>query len=158
MESWSDSAWLGRECGSRTCATWCHRHAARFVTIGCEPARPGNDYTTSLRWPTYLLPNVLLAWGLDGKELPPAKGFPLRLVVPHKYAYKSAKWVRWIRFTVEQEPGYWERPGYSDSADPSARPRRRYWVPGRLIGAQGVGCGRGKRLKDRGVVRSSMRA
>ena len=39
-------------------------------------------------------------------------------MVPHKYIYKSAKWVRAIRFTREQEPGYWEKRGYSNSADP----------------------------------------
>jgi len=41
--------------------------------------------------------------------------------VPHKYAYKAAKWVRWIRFTYEQETGYWEQRGYSNSADPWRR-------------------------------------
>jgi DMSO/TMAO reductase YedYZ molybdopterin-dependent catalytic subunit len=63
-------------------------------------------------------PDVILAWGLDGRDLAPEHGFPLRLVVPHKYAYKSAKWVRWVRFTYEQELGYWETRGYSNGADP----------------------------------------
>jgi len=92
---------------------------ARFVTIGCEAG-----YTTSLPLEEMLHPDVLLAWGLDGEELPPEKGFPLRLVVPHKYAYKSAKWVRLLRFTYDQELGYWETRGYSNTADPWRQERR----------------------------------
>jgi len=45
-------------------------------------------------------------------------GVPFRIVVPHKYAYKSAKWVRRIRFTEKQELGFWETRGYSYTADP----------------------------------------
>jgi DMSO/TMAO reductase YedYZ molybdopterin-dependent catalytic subunit len=69
-------------------------------------------------------PDVLLAWGMNGEDLSPEHGFPLRLVVPHKYAYKAAKWVRRIRFTYEQELGYWEQRGYSNSADPWREQRR----------------------------------
>jgi len=86
---------------------------ARFVTIGCD-----GGYTTSLPIDDMMRPDVLLAWGMNGKELSPEHGFPLRLIVPHKYAYKAAKWVRWVRFTYEQELGYWEQRGYSNSADP----------------------------------------
>ena len=62
--------------------------------------------------------DVLLAYRLDDKPLEPKHGGPLRLVVPKKYAYKSAKWVRKLRFTEEQELGYWEKRGYSNTADP----------------------------------------
>ncbi|UCC67649.1 MAG: molybdopterin-dependent oxidoreductase, partial [Armatimonadota bacterium] len=75
-------------------------------------------YTTSLPLHDMLEPDVLLAWGMDGKPLEPQHGFPLRLVMPKKYAYKSAKWVRWIQFTYEQGLGYWEQRGYSNTADP----------------------------------------
>ncbi|MFB3879868.1 MAG: sulfite oxidase-like oxidoreductase [Armatimonadota bacterium] len=86
---------------------------ARFVTVGCD-----GGYTTSLPIEDMMRPDVLLAWGLNGEDLSPEHGYPLRLVVPHKYAYKAAKWVRWIRFTYDQETGYWEQRGYSNSADP----------------------------------------
>ena len=83
------------------------------MTVGCD-----GGYTTSLPLEEMMEPDVLLAWGLNEEPLDPRHGFPLRLVVPKKYAYKSAKWVRWVRFTHEQEMGYWEQRGYSNSADP----------------------------------------
>ena len=114
VESWSrmDCAWEGvrfSDISELVAAT----ERARFVTIGCD-----GGYMTSLPLAELLEPDVLLAWGLDGEPLRPEHGFPIRLVVPQRYAYKSAKWVRSIRFTYEQELGYWEARGYSNSADP----------------------------------------
>ena len=86
---------------------------ARFCTIECE-----GGYTTSLPIKDLMNEDVLFAYRLDGEELGTEHGGPLRLVVPKKYAYKSAKWVRRIKFTKEQELGYWEKRGYSNTADP----------------------------------------
>jgi len=86
---------------------------ALFVTIVAE-----GEYTTSLPLEDLLDPDVLLAYKFDDRPLAPEHGGPLRLVVPKKYAYKSAKWVRKLRFTREQELGYWETHGYSNTADP----------------------------------------
>jgi DMSO/TMAO reductase YedYZ molybdopterin-dependent catalytic subunit len=86
---------------------------ARFVTIVAE-----GEYTTSLLLEDLLDPDVLLAYGFNDKPLAPEHGGPLRLVVPKKYAYKSAKWCRKLRFTKEQELGFWETRGYSNTADP----------------------------------------
>ena len=86
---------------------------ARFVTVVCE-----GDYTTSLPVEDVFESDVLLAYGFEGKPLEAVHGGPLRLVVPKKYAYKSAKWVRMLRFTKDQELGYWEQRGYSNTADP----------------------------------------
>ena len=61
---------------------------------------------------------MLFAYIFNGEPLEPAHGGPLRLVVPKKYAYKSAKWVRRVVFTEEQVTGFWEERGYSNSADP----------------------------------------
>lgn len=91
---------------------------AKFATVECE-----HSYTTSLPLEDLSRDNVLLAYRLDGDEIPPEHGGPLRLVVPHKYAYKSAKWVRRIKFTERQELGYWEIQGYSNTADPFADDR-----------------------------------
>ena len=86
---------------------------ARYATIQCE-----KGYTTSLPLTDFVMDDVMLAYRLDHVDLPHLHGGPLRLVVPHKYAYKSAKWVRKIRFTEKQELGFWEVRGYSNTANP----------------------------------------
>jgi DMSO/TMAO reductase YedYZ molybdopterin-dependent catalytic subunit len=87
-------------------------HTARAVTFESADA-----YTTSLFREELAADDVLLAYKLNGQELEEGYGFPLRLVVPSKYAYKSALWVVHVRFTRGKELGFWERRGYSDSAD-----------------------------------------
>jgi len=88
---------------------------AKYVTIECYGTP---FYTASLPLEDLLQEHVLFAYGLDGKPVPPGFGGPLRLVVPQKYGYKSAKWVRRVKFTETQERGFWETRGYSDTADP----------------------------------------
>ncbi len=56
---------------------------------------------------------VLLAYQLNGKLLESELGGPLRLIIPHKYAYKSAMWVTKIQFMAKHKQGYWENRGYS---------------------------------------------
>ncbi len=88
---------------------------AKYATIECY----GDiAYTTSLPLEDLRRENVLFAYGLDGKPLEPKHGGPVRLVVPSKYAYKSAKWVKRVKFTETQELGFWESRGYSNTADP----------------------------------------
>ena len=91
---------------------------AKFATIECEVG-----YTTSLPLEDLVRDDVVLAYRLDDRELPPEHGTPLRLVVPSKYAYKSAKWVNAVKFTGKQELGYWEKAGYSNTADPWTQDR-----------------------------------
>ena len=86
---------------------------AKYVTLECD-----DGYTTFLPLSDLLEDKVLLAYKLNDKPLPPERGGPLRLVVPQKYAYKSAMWLRKIKFTSRQELGYWETRGYSNTADP----------------------------------------
>ena len=128
VESWSlfDIAWQGVRFSDIADLVG-PTQRARFVTIGCDGssrAESREGYTTSLPIEDMMRPDVLLAWGMNGEDLSPEHGFPLRLVVPHKYAYKAAKWVRWIRFTYDQELGYWEQRGYSNSADPWREERK----------------------------------
>jgi DMSO/TMAO reductase YedYZ molybdopterin-dependent catalytic subunit len=87
-------------------------HTAQAVTFECADA-----YTTSLFREELKSDDILLACKLNGEALEEGYGFPVRLVVPSKYAYKSALWVVHIRFTRNKELGFWERRGYSDSAD-----------------------------------------
>jgi len=62
--------------------------------------------------------NVILAHSFFGKKLEPAHGAPVRVVVPDRYLYKSAKWLEAVKVTSRDEPGFWESQGYSNSADP----------------------------------------
>ncbi|MDJ1433367.1 sulfite oxidase-like oxidoreductase [Halostagnicola sp. A-GB9-2] len=77
-----------------------------------------DDYTTDLPLEECMREDVLFTWELDGEELPRDHGGPLRVVTPHKYAYKGAKWVDGVEFLTESELGYWERRGYSETANP----------------------------------------
>lgn len=88
------------------------RKDAKFVMFECA-----DGYTTSLTLKELSGDDVLLACKLDGKELEHGLGFPVRLVAPAKYAYKSALWITGISFMLRKELGYWEKRGYSDTAD-----------------------------------------
>ena len=88
------------------------KDVAKSVTFECA-----DSYTTSLFREELYGDDVLLAYKLNGEVLEEGYGFPVRLVVPNKYAYKSALWVVHLRFTRGKELGFWERRGYSDSAD-----------------------------------------
>ncbi|CCQ36191.1 YuiH family molybdopterin-binding domain protein [Natronomonas moolapensis 8.8.11] len=77
-----------------------------------------DGYTTDLPLSTCLREEVLLTWALDGEPIPADHGGPLRAVTPHKYAYKGSKWLSGVEFLTEREPGYWERRGYSGTANP----------------------------------------
>lgn len=91
---------------------------ARYVTVEAK-----RGYTTSLSIPELSHQDVILAVRLDDLELPRSHGGPLRLVVPQKYGYKSAKWVYRLKFTEEQELGYWETRGFSNTANPFTNDR-----------------------------------
>jgi DMSO/TMAO reductase YedYZ molybdopterin-dependent catalytic subunit len=67
--------------------------------------------------------HALLATHGDGEVLAPEHGYPLRLVVPGKYFWKSAKWLRGIELSSVDTPGFWERYGYHNDADPWAEQR-----------------------------------
>jgi DMSO/TMAO reductase YedYZ molybdopterin-dependent catalytic subunit len=62
--------------------------------------------------------NVLFATHHDGAPLAPGHGYPLRLIVPHLYAWKSVKWVRGVEFLDHDAPGFWEQNGYHMYGDP----------------------------------------
>jgi DMSO/TMAO reductase YedYZ molybdopterin-dependent catalytic subunit len=77
-----------------------------------------DGYTTDLPLATCLREEVMFTWALDGEPLAADHGGPLRVVTPHRYAYKGAKWVTGVEFLAESERGYWERRGYSATANP----------------------------------------
>lgn len=85
-----------------------------------------DGYTTNLALDDLKCDDVLLAYKFEGEPLDPDHGGPLRLVVPHKYAWKSAKWVNSLEFMTEDRRGYWEKRGYSNTADPWTEDRYSY--------------------------------
>lgn len=86
---------------------------AQFVTVFSE-----EGYTTNLPLAALDDEDVLLAYRHDGKPLEPEHGWPLRLVVPKRYFWKSAKWVRGFDFSANDVRGFWERYGYHNDGDP----------------------------------------
>ncbi|MGH3301140.1 MAG: sulfite oxidase-like oxidoreductase [Streptosporangiaceae bacterium] len=86
---------------------------ARFVLAFCD-----GGYTTNLPLADVTGGQAWLATGYDGRPLPPEHGGPARLLVPHLYFWKSAKWVRGLELLGADEPGFWERYGYHNYGDP----------------------------------------
>jgi len=89
------------------------RQGARFVIFEAAAG-----YTSNIPMSEALKDKVILAHSFSGAPLPKAYGAPVRALVPDRYFYKSAKWLEGIKVTARDEPGYWERGGYSNSADP----------------------------------------
>jgi DMSO/TMAO reductase YedYZ molybdopterin-dependent catalytic subunit len=89
------------------------RAEVRFVIMECE-----QGFTTSLPYEALREDDVLLAHTVEGAPLPPEHGGPVRMLVPKRYFYKSAKWLRGLKFAREDQPGFWEVRGYSNIADP----------------------------------------
>ncbi|WP_115865557.1 sulfite oxidase-like oxidoreductase [Halorussus litoreus] len=77
-----------------------------------------DGYTTNLPLDDCLREEVLFTYEFGGESLPAEHGGPLRVVTPHKYAYKGAKWVDGVEFLTDPERGYWEKRGYSNTANP----------------------------------------
>ena len=83
------------------------------------------DYTTNLPLDDVVDGQAWVAFGYDGDELEAEHGGPARLLVPHLYFWKSAKWVRGLRLSDEDEPGFWESAGYHNYGDPWREQRYR---------------------------------
>jgi DMSO/TMAO reductase YedYZ molybdopterin-dependent catalytic subunit len=95
-------------------------HEAAYVTAFCD-----GGYTTNLPFEDVTDGKAWVAFGFDGEPLEPEHGGPARLLVPHLYFWKSAKWVRGLRLMEEDEPGFWESLGYHMYGDPWRE--QRYW-------------------------------
>ncbi len=86
--------------------------AARWVVAHAE-----HGYTANIPLAALEDLDALVAWEADGAALTPEHGWPLRLVVPSRYFWKSAKWLRGLELLDHDEPGFWERYGYNNNAD-----------------------------------------
>lgn len=83
-------------------------------------------YSANLRLWDFLAEGALLATHREGERLPPEHGLPVRLVVPHLYAWKSVKWVREVEYLTADRRGFWEERGYHNVADPWREQRYSY--------------------------------
>ena len=88
-------------------------HDAGYVLAFCD-----GGYTTNLPLPDVTNGQAWVAFGYEGAPLPPEHGGPARLLVPHLYFWKSAKWVRGLELLDHDEPGFWETYGYNMYGDP----------------------------------------
>jgi DMSO/TMAO reductase YedYZ molybdopterin-dependent catalytic subunit len=96
------------------------RPEAKYVNAHCE-----YGYTTSVPLSVLDSEENMLCYSWNGEDLSPEHGWPLRLFVPSKYFWKSAKWLRGLEFMDRNRLGFWEQRGYHDEADPWKETR--YW-------------------------------
>ena len=94
--------------------------AAEYITAFCD-----GGYTTNLPLEDVTDGKAWVAYEFDGEPLEAEHGGPARLLVPHLYFWKSAKWVRGLELREEDEPGFWEGYGYHNYGDPWKE--QRYW-------------------------------
>jgi DMSO/TMAO reductase YedYZ molybdopterin-dependent catalytic subunit len=133
--SWEQFAELARSGTTQDihCVTRWSRFDARFDGVHwrelaklCRPlpsasfaiAHAEHGFTANVPLASIEDDDALLATHADGEPLTRDHGWPLRLVVPGKYFWKSAKWLRGIELTSSDQPGFWERYGYHNDADP----------------------------------------
>ena len=114
VTTWSryDNEWEGLATGDLLAA--CQpREEARYVVLHSH-----DGYTTNLALEDFAAQDALLAHSWSGAPLEEEHGGPVRLVIPHLYFWKSAKWLQSIEFLAEDAPGYWEVRGYHNRGDP----------------------------------------
>jgi DMSO/TMAO reductase YedYZ molybdopterin-dependent catalytic subunit len=119
VTTWSryDNQWTGLP--TRQLLDACQpREDAGFVVLHCY-----DGYTTNLPLEDFAAEDALLAHSWSGEPLTAEHGGPVRLVVPHLYFWKSAKWLQAIEFVAQDAPGYWEVRGYHNRGDPWAEQR-----------------------------------
>ena len=114
VTTWSryDNAWEGLS--TRALLEACQpKPEARFVVLQSH-----DGYTTNLSLEDFAADDALLAHTWQGEPISGEHGGPVRMVIPHLYFWKSAKWLQRIEFVIDDKPGYWEVRGYHNRGDP----------------------------------------
>ena len=114
VTSWSklNNVWTGVR--ARGILEMAHpKPEAEFFSVFCD-----GGYTTNVPVEELYEEDALFATHHNGEPLAPGHGYPMRLVIPRLYAWKSAKWVRGIELLAEDKPGFWEQNGYHSYGDP----------------------------------------
>jgi DMSO/TMAO reductase YedYZ molybdopterin-dependent catalytic subunit len=115
VTKWSklDTTWQGVTFDSLLGAAGMTEPPLQYVMAHCD-----GGYTTNVPVADLLGGRGLIATRYEGNPIPPVHGGPARLLVPHLYFWKSAKWVRCLRFMEKDERGFWESLGYHNYGDP----------------------------------------
>lgn len=123
VTKWSklDTDWKGVTIDDFLAAANIDQPPADYVMAWCD-----GGYTTNLPTADIIDGKAMLAHTFDGQPLEPAHGGPVRLLVPHLYLWKSAKWIRGLRFMNSDAPGFWEAYGYHMYGDPWREQRYHY--------------------------------
>jgi DMSO/TMAO reductase YedYZ molybdopterin-dependent catalytic subunit len=119
VTKWSkfDTAWTGVSVDTLLEAV---DSGGDYLTAWCD-----GGYTTNLALEDVTDGRAWVVHTFAGEPLEAEHGGPVRLLVPHLYLWKSAKWLRGLTLTVEDEPGFWETAGYHNRGDPWRE--QRYW-------------------------------
>lgn len=122
VTGWSklDNVWEGP--GSKTIFDM----ASVLSSAGYVIIHAAGGFTTNLTLSDFLENDVLFALKYNGQALTPEHGYPVRLIVPRLYFWKSAKWVDGVEFAEEDIPGFWETRGYHNHGDPWQEERYSY--------------------------------
>ncbi len=113
VTTWSklDMTWYGVKAQEIIARTRPHANV-RYVIAHCD-----GGYTTNMPYEAFNDSDVMLATACNGETLTLDHGFPMRLVVPKRYAWKSAKWLRALEFSEVDKPGFWEVRGYHNNGE-----------------------------------------
>ena len=111
---WSrlDNIWTGISASRLAEMVGLKTQAKFVVAIAYDTDMFGKHWTTNLPIEYFLNEDSLIAYAHDGEPIPDGHGGPVRLIIPQLYAWKSAKWLKGLKFVAEDEAGYWERGGY----------------------------------------------
>ena len=107
-----DASWSGVRLGTIMDSVR-PRRSGKFIIF-----EAAGGYTSNVPMSDARQENVILAHSFFGEKLQRAHGAPVRMVIPDRYFYKSAKWLEAVKVTSHDEPGFWESSGFSNSADP----------------------------------------
>jgi DMSO/TMAO reductase YedYZ molybdopterin-dependent catalytic subunit len=115
VTTWSklDTEWQGVSIDTLLAAAGLDEPPAPFALVHCD-----GGYTTNVPVEDLVGGKAMIATRYDGEPLSAEHGGPARLLVPHLYFWKSAKWARRLRFIDDDEPGFWESNGYHTYGDP----------------------------------------
>jgi DMSO/TMAO reductase YedYZ molybdopterin-dependent catalytic subunit len=115
VTTWSklDTEWQGVTIDALLAAAGLADPPGSFVMAHCD-----GGYTTNMPTEDLIAGKAMVATRYDGLPLDPEHGGPARLLVPHLYFWKSAKWARRLQFLADDEPGFWESNGYHMYGDP----------------------------------------